>query len=136
MKHSVTLLILLLVPLLSACARWERPLSAAVLGAGGGYLGHELSDGDPAITAASAAGGVAISEGLQALKRKREREAYLEGYTRGRGDSVKSLYWQLVDHQRTREPATSHRLIPVTIPEHVEDGVLVKPSTRILRIQD
>lgn len=136
MKHSVTLLILLLVPLLGACARWERPLSAAALGAGAGYLGHELSDGDPAITAASAAGGVALSEGFHALKRKREREAYLDGYTRGRGDSVKSLYWQLVDGQRTQESATSHRLIPVTIPEHVEDGVLVKPSTRILRIQE
>lgn len=136
MKHSVTLLILFLVPLLAACARWERPLSSAAMGAGGGYLGHELSDGDPAITAASAAGGVALSEGFHALKRKREREAYLDGYTRGRGDSVKSLYWQLVDGQRTQESATSHRLIPVTIPEHVEDGVLVKPSTRILRIQE
>jgi hypothetical protein len=134
MKPIIPLLIL--IPLLGACARWERPISAAAMGAGGGYLGHELSDGDPTITAASAAGGVALSEGLQALKRKREREAYIDGYTRGRGDSVKSMYWQLVDHQRTRESSDSFRSIPVTIPEHVEDGVLVKPSTRILRIQE
>jgi len=129
-------LVLIVAPWLGACTRLERPLSAAMLGAGGGYVGSKLTDGSPAGAAAGAVGGIALSEGLQSLKRKAERDAYFDGYTRGRGDTVKSVYWRLVDQQRTRESSESYRLIPVTIPEHVEEGVLVKPTTRILRIQE
>jgi hypothetical protein len=37
-------------------------MSDVALGAGGAYLGHALSDGDPLMTAAGAAGGVIVSE--------------------------------------------------------------------------
>ena len=43
--------------LFAGCAA-TRPISDVALGAGGAYLGHELSDGDPIATAAGAAGGV------------------------------------------------------------------------------
>ena len=41
-----------------------RAISDVPLGTGGAYLGHELSDGNPAVTVAGAAGGVLLSEGL------------------------------------------------------------------------
>jgi hypothetical protein len=136
MKYAHMFFILLALPLLSGCSSLERPLSAAALGAGGGLLGSELSNGNPAAAAGGAVGGIALSEGLHALKRKGQRDAYLEGYVKGRGDSVKSLYWHLVAQQRTPNRPERFRLYEVTIPEHVEDGVIVKPATRVLRIQE
>jgi hypothetical protein len=136
MNRLSPILLIFLIPIFGACARWQRPLSAAAAAAGAGYIGHELSDGDPAITAAAAAGGALLSEGAHAWKRRGERKAYVEGYTRGRSDGAKSLYRQLVDQQRTQPPGGPTRLIPVTLPERTEDGAVLKPSTRILRIQE
>jgi hypothetical protein len=41
--------------LLAGCAA-TRPINDVALGAGGAYLGHEISNGDPLVTAAGAAG--------------------------------------------------------------------------------
>jgi hypothetical protein len=49
---------------------------ARTLGAGGAYLGHELSNGDPLITAAGAAGGVIVSETIHYAARKQAKKAY------------------------------------------------------------
>ncbi|MCC6234251.1 MAG: hypothetical protein IT580_16525 [Verrucomicrobiales bacterium] len=133
------LLILVLLAVSGAgggCARVARPLSAAALAAGGGYLGHQLSGGDPAATAGGAAGGALLSEGIFALKRRGERKAYVEGYERGRGDGVKGLYWHLVEQQRFVESTTTTRLVPISLPERMEDGVWVQPSTRYLRVEE
>src|SRR5205823_3140024 len=59
----------LVVALFTGCAA-TRPISNAVLGAGGAYLGDELSNSDPIATAGGAAGGVILSEGLHSAARK------------------------------------------------------------------
>ena len=59
-----------------------------------------------------------------------------DDYIRGRSDGVKQVYWNLQDHQRTKAAPESYRLYEVTIPEHWEDGVLVAPAQRVLRIQE
>ena len=59
-----------------------------------------------------------------------------DDYLHGRSDGVKQLYWNLQDQQRTKSAAESYQLYEVTIPEHWENGVLVKPTKRILRIQE
>ena len=51
-----TLLCALLVGLSAGCAA-TRPIADTAFGAGGAYLGHELSNGDPLATAAGAASG-------------------------------------------------------------------------------
>lgn len=66
-------LFLFLLPLLAGCGSVGRPLTGAALGAGGAYLGHTLSDGDPLATAGGAAGGVLVSEGLHALGSAQQR---------------------------------------------------------------
>ncbi len=53
-----------------------RLISAVALGAGGAYLGHELSNCDPLATAAGAADGVIVSEGLHYAARKQSEKAY------------------------------------------------------------
>lgn len=124
-----------LLPLWSGCAL-QRPLTDATFGAGGAYLGNQLGHGNPAAIAAGAAGGVLLSEGWQAYQSRNERNAYTSGYTVGRSDGVKQLYWNLQDEQRQRPETDTVRLQEVIIPEHYEDGVLVQPSRRVLRITE
>lgn len=124
------------LPLWCGCSGLQRPLLDAGAGAGAGYLGDKLSGGNAAITAGSAAGGVLLSEGVQAWKTHGEKSAYTNGYTMGRSDGVKQLYWNLQQRQRDRDESPSLQLYNITIPEHYENGVLVQPETRTLRIQE
>jgi hypothetical protein len=136
MRSIHPVLIVAALPLLCGCAGLQRPLTDAALGAGGAYLGNTLSHGNALATAGGAAGGVLLGEGFQALKTGSEKRAYGQGYTQGRSDGVKQLYWNLQDRQRERAPAETYRLYPVTIPAHYEDGVLVQPTQRALRINE
>jgi hypothetical protein len=121
--------------LLAGCAA-TRPISDVALGAGGAYLGHELSDGDPLITAAGAAGGVILSEGLHYAARKQAEKAYTTGYDKGKSDAVKQQYWLYVSMQKQRNQVSNVRLYPVQLPEQRIDGVTFQPSTKLLRIEE
>src|SRR5437016_11710641 len=94
-----TLLAALVVGLFAGCAA-TRPISDTALGAGGAYLGHEISGGDPVAIAAGAAGGVLLSEGLHYAAKKQADKSYAAGYDKGRSDAVKQQYWLYVDVQR------------------------------------
>jgi hypothetical protein len=59
-----------------------------------------------------------------------------DDYLRGRSDGVKQLYWNLQEQQRMKAAAESYQLYEVNIPEHWENGVLVKPTQRVLRINE
>ncbi|MBX3732850.1 MAG: hypothetical protein KF791_09670 [Verrucomicrobiae bacterium] len=107
-----------------------------MLGAGGAYLGHELSDGNPIATAAGAAGGVLLSEGLHYLAGKETQKAYSAGYDKGKSDAVKQQYWLYVSQQRQRDGAGSVRLYPVRLPEQRLDGVTFQATTKLLRIEE
>ena len=100
MNKNIPPPLLLVLCLLTGCAGMERPLTDAALGAGGGYLASELSDGNPAVSAAGAVGGGALGEGIHALKTRSERKSFSDGYRRGRADGIKQIYWNLVDQQR------------------------------------
>ena len=129
------LLAALVVALFAGCAA-TRPISDAALGAGGAFLGHELSNGDPIATAAGAAGGVLVSEGLHYAARKQADKAYATGYDKGKSDAVKQQYWLYVSMQKQRNQVGSVRLYPVQLPEQRIDGVTFQPSTKILRIEE
>jgi hypothetical protein len=130
------LICIALAAVLCGCAGLQRPLTDAALGAGGGFLGDKLSGGNPAAIAGGAAGGVLLSEGFQALKTRSEKNAYTNGYTLGRSDGVKTLYWNLQQQQREHQNQAPVRLYDVTVPEHFEDGVLVQPVKRTIRIEE
>ena len=130
-----TLLAALVLALFTGCAA-TRPISDAAIGAGGAYLGHELSNGDPVATAAGAAGGVILSEGLHYAARKQAEKAYATGYDKGKSDAVKQQYWLYVSMQRQRNQVSSVRLYPVQLPEQRIDGVTFQPSTKLLRIEE
>jgi len=132
---SKILLAALVLALFTGCAA-TRPISDAALGAGGAYLGHELSNGDPIATAAGAAGGVLLSEGLHYAARKKADKAYDAGYDKGKSDAVKQQYWLYVSMQRQRNRVSSVRLYPVHLPEQRIDGVTFQPTTKYLRIEE
>ena len=95
--------VLILIPLtalLAGCSGFERVGTDAALGAGGGFLASELTHGNPAAAAGGAVGGVALGEGIHALRKRSEQGAYNDGYNRGRADGAKSFYWDQVDRQR------------------------------------
>lgn len=132
---KTAILLIALATLVTGCAS-TRPIGGAVFGAGGAYLGHELSNGNPAATAAGAAGGVLLSEGLHYLAKKETQKAYVSGYDKGKSDAVKQQYWLYVSMQKQRNQVGTVRLYPVQLPEQRIDGVTFQPSIKYLRIEE
>ncbi len=130
-----TLLAALVIGLFAGCAA-TRPISDAALGTGGALLGHELSNGDPVATAAGAAGGVLLSEGLHYAAGKQTATAYAAGYDKGKSDAVKQQYWLYVSMQKRHNQVSNVRLYPVQLPEQRIDGVTFQPTTKYLRIEE
>lgn len=134
-KIALTLFAALVVGLFSGCAV-TRPIADVAAGAGGAYLGNQLSHGDPVATAAGAAGGVVVSETLHYAAKTQSDKAYAAGYDKGKSDAVKQQYWLYVDAQKQRNQVGSVRLYPVQLPEQRIDGVTFQPSTKYLRIEE
>ena len=123
--------------LLTGCAA-TRPISDLALGAGGAALGSEFSHGNLAITAAGAAGGVLVSEGLHYASQKQARNAYTTGYEKGSSDAVKKQYWILVNQQKEKAEQNQEnvRYYEIPVPEQTIDGTILNPTTKLLRIEE
>ena len=132
---SKTLFCALAVSLFASCAA-TRPLGDAAFGAGGAYIANQLSEGNPVATAAGAAGGVLLSEGLHYAVGKQAEKAYTTGYDKGKSDAVKQQYWLYVSMQHQRNQVSGVRLYPVQLPEQRIDGVVFQPTTKLLRIEE
>ena len=130
-----TLLGAVVIGLFTGCSAM-RPIDDAALGAGGAYLGNNLSHGNPAGTIAGAAGGVLISEGLHYAAKSQEDKAFTSGYDKGKSDAVKQQYWLYVSLQHQHSESGSVRLYPVHLPEQRIDGVTFQTSTKFLRIEE
>ena len=125
------------VALLTGCAA-TRPISDLALGAGGAALAGEFSHGNPAITAAGAAGGVLVSEGLHYASQKQADKAYATGYEKGRSDAVKQQYWILVNQQKEKAEQDQANIgyYEIPVPEQTIDGAILNPTTKLLRIEE
>jgi len=122
--------------LLTGCAA-TRTISDVGLGAGGAALAGQFSHGDPIAIAGGAAGGVLASEGLHYAASTEEKKAYQTGYDKGRSDAVKQQYWLYVQMQQRGAGDDGHvRLYEVHLPEQTIDGVIFKPTTKYLRIEE
>jgi hypothetical protein len=132
-----TFLIISTMPLfLCGCSSLTQPATDIAAGAGGGALADYFSNGNPAITAAGAAGGVAVSEGLGYIERKEQNNAYLNGYEKGRSDAVKQQYWILVSQQKNSANAPGGVCYyEIQIPEQTIDGVTLEPTTKYIRVE-
>ncbi|MFT3992220.1 MAG: hypothetical protein QM680_12505 [Luteolibacter sp.] len=121
--------------ILTNCASTSRLVTNAFGAAGGAALGHSLSDGDPLITAAGAAGGLLVGEAFNHAQDKKTRQTFTQGYDQGRSDAVKQQYWLLVDRQRADADSEGTGLFEFPLPERMPDGTRFHPgATRTLRI--
>ena len=134
-NFGLRILSLAAVSFLFGCAA-TRPISDVTMAAGGAAMANKLSGGNVAATAAGAAGGVILSEGLHYAASKEAQKAYQTGYDKGRSDAVKQQYWLYVDMQRARNRTDRVRLYEVRLPEQEIDGVTFKPTTKYLRIEE
>lgn len=123
---------------LTSCASNSRLATNAFGAAGGAALAHGLSDGDPLLTAAGAAGGLLVGEAFNHAQDKKTQKSYVDGYDKGRSDAVKQQYWLLVNQQKgTAGLAGEISLFDFPLPERMPDGTLIHPgSTRTLRIEE
>jgi len=123
--------------LLAGCAA-TRPISDLAMGAGGAALANEFSHGNAVMTAAGAAGGVLVSEGLHYASQKQADKAYSAGYEKGRSDAVKQQYWILVNQQKEKAEQNQEniRYYEIPLPEQTIDGVILNPTTKLLRIEE
>lgn len=130
-------ILLFIVPMLFCGCAATRPISDAAMGAGGGALAAQFSNGNPGITAAGAAGGVLVSEGLHYAAGKQADTAYNKGYDKGRSDAVKQQYWLMVNQQRSQgNEGGGVRYYEVKLPEQTVDGVILEPTTEYIRIEE
>lgn len=132
MKALISICVILI--LLCGCAA-TRPISDAAAGAGGGALAAQFSNGNPGVTAAGAAGGVLVSEGLQYAANKKAQTAYNNGYDKGRGDAVKQQYWLMVNQQKGVNQPGGVRYYEIRLPERKVDGVILEPTTQYIPVE-
>lgn len=139
MKIRTSLLLITLPALLGACAGTTRVVTDTALAGVGAVAGNKLGDGDPLITAAGAAGGVLVGEALNWANDNHAKKAYAQGFDKGRSDAVKQQYWVMVNQQKAAEGQTFDEhisLFEIPVPEQRIDGVILKPTTKILRIEE
>lgn len=109
-------------------------------GGGGGGGGNNRNNGDfldehsGLITGAAA--GFAAGAVTDAFAKNEVRQKYIEGYNKGRSDSIKELYWLKRDAERPPEDShVQRRYYEVPVPEHITtDGVLVAPHKRVIEV--
>ena len=124
------------VCLFTGCAAFTRTTTDVALGAGGAAIGGVLSKGNPVAVVGGAAGGVLLGEGLHYANGKLNDQSYQIGYDKGRSDAVKQQYWLYVGMQQARAGDEGRvRLYQVHLPEQTIDGVIFKPNTKFLRIE-
>ena len=124
------------VCLFTGCTALTRTTTDVGLGAGGAAIGGVLSKGNPLAIVGGAAGGVLLGEGLHYANGKLNNQSYQTGYDKGRSDAVKQQYWLYVSLQQAKAGDEGRvRLYQVQLPEQVIDGVIFKPTTQFLRIE-
>ena len=139
MKKSLFIQCLLLAAvgsLFSGCAAVTRTATDVGLGAGGAALGGELTHNNPYAIVGGAAGGALLGEGLHYANSSLNDKSYQTGYDKGRSDAVKQQYWLYVAMQQSKAGNEDRvRLYEVHLPEQTIDGVIFKPTTQFLRIE-
>ena len=122
--------------LFTGCAALTRATTDVALGAGGAAIGGVLTKGNPLAIAGGGAGGVLLGEGLHYANGKLNSQSYQTGYDKGRSDAVKQQYWLYVGMQQAKTGDEGRvRLYEVHLPEQTIDGVIFKPTTQFLRIE-
>ena len=139
MKIGTSLLLIILPVVLNGCAGTTRVVGDTVAAGVGAFAGDKLGKGNPLLTVAGAGAGVLLGETLNYANDSHAKKAYVEGFSKGRSDAVKQQYWVLINQQKAEEGKAFDEnisLFEIPVPEQRIDGVILKPTTKILRIEE
>jgi hypothetical protein len=142
MKHRIPTLFCMALALgASACQSTPEAATSALLGAAGAYIGSEIADGEPEGALLGAAAGVAAGVVVNHWQESAEKDAYLDGYDRGRNDEVKRLYWASKRlhnaelYGRGPSDGLERSYYEVPVPAHVAgDGVIIEGHRQVIEI--
>jgi hypothetical protein len=124
---------------LAGCTTPQLRTGTDLVGAGGGAaLASSLSHGNPAITAAGAAGGALLADVAGSQYQKQQAAAERSGYVKGQSDSIKELYWAQQAQQKRQEQEENGRVsyYDIPVPERTVNGAVIAPTTKTLRIEE
>ena len=124
---------------LTGCTAPQLRTGGDVVGAaGGGVIANQLSHGNPLITAAGAGGGALLADVANSQIEHAQSSAEKTGYQRGQSDATKQLYWaqQALQKRQDGEDQGQVSLYDVPLPETTEQGAILAPRTRTLRIEE
>ena len=124
---------------LTGCTATQLRTGGDVVGAaGGGIIANKLSHGNPWITAAGAGGGALIADVAGSQIEHAQNSAEKTGYQRGQSDATKQLYWaqQALQKRQDGEEQGQTSLYDIPLPETTEQGAILAPRTRTLRIDE
>jgi hypothetical protein len=139
MKTKTIFALLTVNLLLAGCAGTTRVVTDTVAAGVGAFAGNKLGKGNPLITAAGGAAGVLVAETLNYANDNNAKKAYASGFDKGRSDAVKQDYWVMVNQQKAAEGHEFDEpvsLYDIPVPEQQIDGVILKPTTKTLRIEE
>jgi hypothetical protein len=139
MKKRTSLLLIVLPMLLTGCAGTTRVVTDTVAAGVGAFAGDKLGKGNPLMTAAGAGAGVLLGETLNYANDNHAKKAFADGFNKGRSDAVKQQYWVMVNQQKAEEGKAFDEnisLFEIPVPEQRIDGVILKPTTKTLRIEE
>ena len=123
----------------TGCTASQYRTGGDVVGAaGGGILANKLSHGNPWITAAGAGGGALIADVAGSQIEHAQDSAEKTGYQRGQSDATKQLYWaqQALQKRQDGEDQGQVSLYDIPLPETTEQGAILAPRSRTLRIEE
>jgi type IV pilus biogenesis protein CpaD/CtpE len=132
-------LLLIATALITGCAGTTRMVTDTAAASVGAFAANKLGNGNPLITAVGAGAGVLLGETLNYANDNHAKKAFAEGFDRGRSDAVKQQYWVMVNQQKAAEGHEFDEhisLYEIPVPEQQIDGVILKPTTKILRIEE
>ena len=124
---------------LTGCTAPQLRTGSDVIGAaGGGIIANKLSHGNPWITAAGAGGGALVADVAGSQIEHAQDSAEKTGYQRGQSDATKQLYWaqQALQKRQDGEDQGQVSLYNIPLPESSEQGAILAPRTRTLRIEE
>ena len=130
---------LTLAMLLAGCAGMTRVVTDTAAAGVGAFAANKLGKGNPLITAAGGAAGVLLGETLNYANDNNAKKAYATGFDKGRSDAVKQQYWVMINQQKAAEGHEFDEpisLFDIPVPEQQIDGVILKPTTKTLRIEE
>lgn len=139
MNTNVTIAVIVGALLLGGCAGTTRIVTDTATGGLGAFVGNKIGHGSPVGSVIGAGAGVLLGEAFTYANDVKAKTAYGEGFEKGRSDAVKQQYWLMVNQQRPGEgfePGGNISLYDIPLPESRTDGVIQKPLTRVLAIEE